>query len=75
MGSRAVLADHVPLLRCDPTRWHGVHACCAVLLPAAVAGHDNVSELALGEETFSYSTAAGAIVDFSYKGKGSGGPW
>ncbi|KAL4441193.1 hypothetical protein ABPG77_011430 [Micractinium sp. CCAP 211/92] len=33
-----------------------------------IAGHDNVSELALGEETFSYSTAAGAIVDFSYKG-------
>ncbi|KAL4452199.1 hypothetical protein ABPG75_007861 [Micractinium tetrahymenae] len=33
-----------------------------------VGGHDNLSELALGEETFSYSTAAGAIVDFSYKG-------
>lgn len=40
--------------------------------PAAVGGHDNMSELALGEETFSYSTAAGAIVDFSYKGEGAG---
>lgn len=29
-----------------------------------------MSDLALGQETFSYSTAAGAIVDFSYKGGG-----